>query len=70
MFIITLLQIGEIYQFLTQNWQEDKARITIKNGEEIAFDNVLVDSKMKADTIYRYLLEHWANGKIQIFYNE
>ena len=70
MFIITLLQIGEIYQFLTQNWQEGKARITIKNEEEVAFDNVLVDSKMKVDTIYRYLLEHWSNGKIQIFYNE
>ena len=70
MFIITLLQIGEIYQFLTQNWQEGKARITIKNGEEVAFDNVLVDSKMKVDTIYRYLLEHWSNGKIQIFYTE
>jgi len=70
MFITTLLQIGEIYQFLTQNWQKDKARITIKNEEEVAFDNVLVDSKMKVDTIYRYLLENWAGKKLQIFYNE
>ena len=70
MFIITLLQIGEIYQFLTQNWQEGKARITIKNEEEVAFDNVLVDSKMKVDTIYKYLLENWAGKKLQIFYEE
>ena len=70
MFITTLLQIGEIYQFLTQNWQNAKARITIKNGEEIPFDDVSVDSKMKVDTIYKFLLENWANKKLQIFYNE
>jgi len=70
MFITTLLQIGEIYQFLTQNWKNAKSRITIKDGEEIPFDNVLADSRIKVDTIYRYLLEHWASKKLQIFYNE
>lgn len=70
MFITTLMQIGEIYQFLTQNWQEAKARITVKNGKEIPFDDVLLDSIVKVNTIYKYLLENWAGKKIQIFYKE
>jgi len=70
MIILHLLQIGEVYQFLTQNWQNAKARITVKNGKEVAFDDVLVDSKLKVDTIYKFLLENFANGKLQIFYSE
>ena len=70
MFITNLMQIGEIYQFLTQNWQEGKARITVKHGKEVVFDNILLDSIVKVNTIYKYLLENWAGKKLQIFYTE
>lgn len=62
--------MGKIYQFLTQNWQEGKARITVKNKKETIFDNVLLDSIAKVNTIYKYLEENWAGKKLQIFYTD
>lgn len=70
MFITNLLQIGQVYQFLTANWQYANAHITVKNKKEVVFDNILVDSIVKVNTIYRYLLKHWSGGKLQIFYKE
>jgi len=70
MFILHLLQIGQVYQFLVANWQEEKPTITVKNGKEVIFDNIIVDSILKVNTIYKYLLENWANKKVQIFYSE
>ena len=70
MFIMNLLQIGQIYQFLVANWEDGTARITVKNGKEVVYDNVLVDSVLKVDSIYRYLLENWQSFKVQIFYAE
>ena len=70
MFITTLIQIGKVYQFLTENRQNPTARITVKNGKEVVFDNIVVDNIIKTNTVYRYLLEHWDNGKVQIFYKD
>jgi len=70
MYILHLLQVGQIYQFLAANWQELKPTITVKNGKEIVYDNIVVDSILKVNSIYKYLLENWANGKVQIFYSE
>jgi len=70
MFITNLLQIGQVYQFLIANWQYANSHITVKNGKEVVFDNILIDSILKTNTIYRYLLENWNSGKVQIFYKE
>jgi len=70
MFIMNLLQIGQVYQFLAANWQYKKAHITVRNKKEVVFDNMLVDSILKVNTIYKYLLENWSSGKVQIFYTE
>jgi len=70
MFIMNLLQIGQVYQFLAANWQYANSHITIKNGKEVIYDNILVDSLEKVQAIYKYLLQNWANNKVQIFYSE
>jgi len=70
MFILHLLQIGQVYQFLVANWQEEKPTITVKNGKEVIFDNIIVDSILKVNTIYQYLLENWSELNIQIFYKD
>ena len=68
MFIRNLGQIGEIYNLLTKNWQEKTINVTVKNRKEVVFDDILVDSILKVNTIYKYLLENWANMKVQVFY--
>ena len=70
MFILHLLQVGQIFQFMSANWQELKPTITVKDGKEIVFDNIIVDSIIKVNTIYKYLLENWAGKQVQIFYSE
>ena len=70
MFILHLIQIGQVYQFLTANWEKGLSTITVKDGKEVVFDNITVDSIMKVNTIYQYLLENWSSGKVQIFYQE
>lgn len=70
MIIYHLIQVGQIFQFLSANWEEQKPTVTVKNRKEVVFDNVVVDSIIKVNTIYQYLLENWNNGKVQIFYSE
>lgn len=68
--ILNLTTVGQIYLVLAQNWEEGKIRITVKNGDERPFDDVLVNSKIIMDSIYKYLLENWAAKKLQIFLKE
>jgi len=70
MFIRNLIQIGEVYQFLCREWANEVAYITIKNDGKVIIDNLLVCTKETVDEIYKYLLENWTNGKVQIFYAE
>lgn len=70
MYITHLTQIGEIYQFLIDEYQSGKIIITIKNNGKVIFGEVPVKTKEMADKIYRYLLENWTTRKLQIFYKE
>ena len=70
MIIYHLIQVGQIFQFLSANWEELKPTITVKDGKEVIFDNIVVDSIIKVNSIYKFLLENWTNGKVQIFYSE
>lgn len=68
MIINDLTQIGKIYLLLAKEWTNARLYITVKDNEEKPFNKVLVDSPLKANTIYRYLLKHWQNiPKLQIF---
>ena len=67
MLITNLTQIGEIFLLLSKEWKNATVHITIKKGGKKPFDNVLVDTIIKVNSIYKYLLENWQDCKLQIF---
>jgi len=68
MFIYHLIQVGQVFQFLTSNWEKSIIKITVKNGKEVVFDDILIDSIVKVNSVYKYILENWSNNKVQVFY--
>lgn len=70
MFITNSLQLAEIYLLLSKEWKNGNVYITVKKGGYKPFNNVLVDSFLKVNTIYDYLLENWKDHKLQVFYKE
>ncbi len=70
MIITNLSQVGKIYLLLCRNWKKGRLRITIKKGESVPYDNVLIDNFDLVSAVYQFLLRNWDNGKLQIFCKE
>ena len=70
MYIMNLIQIGEIYQLLCREWPNENVYITIKNDGKTIFDKLCVSTREMVDEIYQYLLKNWTNKKVQIFYTD
>ena len=66
--ILNLTTVGRVFLIMSRNWKSGKLRITIENGKEKLYDDVLIDNIQKVNEIYKFLLEHWATLNLQISY--